>query len=57
MGVGPIVFAGPLRLGLDVQGGATFPSATARDASDREVALGGAWGELTLVVGAGGGGW
>ena len=55
--VGPVVFLGPLRAALESQLGVTLPKATARDASDREVALGGLWAGVTLVVGAGGSGW
>jgi hypothetical protein len=54
--VGPVLYAGPLRLGLQAQGGVSFPGAAARDASGRDVELAGAWAELALGVAIGGGG-
>ncbi len=54
---GPVAFAGPLRVALDAELGATFPAATARDSADRAVVLGGLWAGLTLVVGARGSSW
>jgi hypothetical protein len=53
IGFGPVASFGSVRLALESQIGVTFPAATARDAVDADVALGGLWAGLTLVGGLG----
>ena len=53
LGAGPVFFWGAARLALELELGATFPTATARVSGDRDVALGGLWAGAGLSVGAG----
>ncbi len=53
LGAGPLFYWGAARLGLGLQLGATFPTATARVSGERAVALGGLWAGAGLSVGAG----
>ncbi len=53
LGAGPVFFWGAARLGLELQLGATFPTATARVSGEPDVALAGLWAGAGLSVGAG----
>lgn len=53
LGAGPVFFWGAARLALELELGATFPTATARVSGERDVALGGLWAGAGLSVGAG----
>jgi hypothetical protein len=53
LGAGPVLFWGSARLALEVELGATFPTATARVSGERDVALGGLWAGAGLSVGVG----
>jgi hypothetical protein len=53
LGAGPVIFWGSARLALDLELGATFPTATAQVSGGPEVALGGLWAGAGLSVGAG----
>ncbi len=53
LGAGPVFYWGAARLGLELQLGATFPTATARVSGERDVALGGLWAGAGLSVGTG----
>jgi hypothetical protein len=55
LGGGPVLYAGPLRLGLALELGVTFPAATAKVAGDRDVTLGGLWGGAALTIAVTGG--
>jgi hypothetical protein len=55
--VGPVLFIGPVRAGLELETGVTLPGVTARVAGDSSVALGGAWAGASLRVGAAKGAW
>lgn len=51
IGAGPSASWGRFRIGLELQTGAVWPSATARTMGDRDVALTGLWAGATLFVG------
>jgi hypothetical protein len=53
LAAGPRLIWDRLRVGADLQLGATFPGATARVAGDRALALGGVWAGASLTVGWG----
>jgi hypothetical protein len=53
LGAGPVFYWGAARVGLELQLGATFPTATARVSGERDVALGGLWAGAGLSIGAG----
>ena len=53
LGAGPVFFWGSARLALQLELGATFPTATARVDGERDVALGGLWAGAGLSIGAG----
>ncbi len=56
LGAGPTLHLGAARVGLELGVGLTAPRATAHVARDADVALGGAWAGLSLVVGVAEGG-
>ena len=55
--VGPVLFIGPVRAGLELETGVRPSRVTARVAGDSSVALGGAWAGASLRVGAAKGAW